>query len=135
MLKQITFVLFLVMVSFSARGQHSPSMKSWTKAWLNRNEEEFKGLYAKEAIIFPSNKKPVIGDSEILNFMLRGFGRVKVTFNPSELIIDQNMAFESGKFRDWRLEDGVEVGNGLYAVSWALKQGRWQILSHSWWSY
>ncbi|MEO1033779.1 MAG: nuclear transport factor 2 family protein [Bacteroidota bacterium] len=107
-------------------------MQVWTDAWHNADAETFKSIYAENALIFPPNKPTVQGNSNILEFMKGGLGKVDVVFEAEELIIDGKLSFEYGIFKDVRLSDGKLIGQGHYSVTWILENDIWKVQSHTW---
>ncbi len=109
-----------------------PTMKTWTNLWYKADKEAFQKIYAKNALIFPPHKAVVQGNKNILEFMKGGLGKVNVIFEPTILIVNTNIAFESGIFKDTELLSNNVLAKGNYSVSWILENSNWKILCHSW---
>ncbi|MEC3876262.1 YybH family protein [Chryseobacterium salviniae] len=110
----------------------NPTMQIWTESWRNSEPENFKNVYADNALIFPPNKPVVQGNENILDFMKGGLGKVDVFFEPQELMISETLAFEHGIFKDAELSDGKVLGKGHYSVTWVLENSIWKIQCHTW---
>ena len=111
---------------------NKPTMQVWTDAWHLANEENFKSVYAKNALIFPPNKPTIQGNTGILEFMKGGLGKVDVLFIKEELIIEQNLAFEYGIFRDVDTKTQQITGEGNYSITWILENEDWKVQCHTW---
>ena len=109
-----------------------PSMQVWTDTWHHGNRVGFKNIYSKNALIFPPKSVAVQGNEDILEFMSGGIGKVDVFFESDGLIFCENLAFESGVFKDMELSGNTILGKGTYSVTWILEDSTWKILSHSW---
>lgn len=109
-----------------------PSMQVWTTAWHNAGAENFKNVYAENALIFPPNKSAIQGNVNILDFMQGGLGKVDVFFEAENLVMNENMAFEFGTFKDVALSSQTVIGEGKYAVTWVVENSVWKILCHTW---
>lgn len=110
----------------------NPTMQIWTERWRKADSENFKNIYANNALIFPPNKPIVQGNANILDFMKGGLGKVAVIFEPESIIISENLAFEYGIFKDADLSEGKVLGKGTYSVTWILEDSFWKIHCHSW---
>lgn len=111
---------------------HSPTMQIWTEAWHSANPDALKGIYSEKALIFPPNKPTVQGNENILEMMKSGLGKVDVFFEPENLIIHPDLAFEYGIFKDLQLSDHKILGIGKYSVTWILENAIWKVLCHAW---
>ncbi|MCX6317642.1 MAG: nuclear transport factor 2 family protein [Bacteroidetes bacterium] len=109
-----------------------PTMQVWTNAWHTADADTFKQLYAELALIFPPGKKTVQGNTNILDFMKGGLGKVDVLFEREQLIISENLAFEYGRFRDMERSGDTVLGEGTYGVTWIWEDNEWKIQSHTW---
>ncbi len=107
-------------------------MQVWTDAWKQANPEVFKNVYSENALIFPPNKPTVIGNENILEFMKGGLGKVDVIFEPENLTVNENLAFEYGVFKDVELTERKVTGEGKYSVTWILEDAVWKVLCHTW---
>jgi len=114
------------------RKMENPTMQIWTERWRKADSENFKNIYANNALIFPPNKPVVQGNTNILDFMKGGLGKVAVIFEPESIIISENLAFEYGNFKDIDLSDEKVLGSGTYSVTWILEDLVWKIHCHSW---
>lgn len=112
--------------------QNKPDMQLWTNAWRKADQEIFKNVYAKNAIIFPPGKPSVKGNDNILNFMKGGLGKVDVVFEKDFWETDENIIFEHGTFKDVELASQQVIGIGNYAVLWVLSGANWRIINHTW---
>ncbi|MDN4011676.1 NAD(P)-binding domain-containing protein [Chryseobacterium gambrini] len=110
----------------------NPAMQIWTESWRKADSENFKNIYANNALIFPPNKPVIQGNANILDFMKGGLGKVAVIFEPESMIISENLAFEYGIFKDVNLSDEKVLGSGTYSVTWILEDLVWKIHCHSW---
>lgn len=110
----------------------NPTMQIWTENWRKADPENFKKIYAENALIFPPNKPVVQGNTNILDFMKGGLGKVAVLFEPESMIISENLAFEYGIFKDVDLYDEKVLGSGTYSVTWIVEDLVWKIHCHSW---
>ena len=109
-----------------------PTMQLWTNAWHEADSEAFKKMYSKDALIFPPNKPSIKGNENILEFMKGGLGKVDVIFDPENLILNENLAFEYGIFKDIKLSNHQVLGKGKYSITWVLENSTWKILCHTW---
>ncbi len=109
-----------------------PTMQKWTDAWHSADSVAFKSIYTENALIFPPNKKTVQGNQNILEFMKGGLGKVDVYFEPDNLLINENLAFESGIFKDVEFKSDKILGTGKYSITWLLVDEEWKILCHTW---
>ncbi|RLJ30860.1 hypothetical protein CLU97_0256 [Chryseobacterium sp. 7] len=64
--------------------------------------------------------------------MKSGLGKVDVIFEPEDLIVQHNLAFEYGIFKDQQITDHKILGIGKYSVTWILEDSIWRILCHTW---
>lgn len=129
----INEVFFLMILNFStAIMTQKPTMQIWTDAWHNTDAEKFKNVYSKNALIFPPNKPTIRENENILEFMKGGLGKVDVFFEPENLTISDNLAFEFGVFKDIELSSQKVIGEGNYSVTWILENSVWKILCHNW---
>lgn len=110
----------------------NPTMQVWTDAWHNAEPETFKNVYAKNALIFPPNKPVVQTNTNILDFMKGGLGKVDVFFEPESLIVAKTLAFECGIFKDVEVGTNKTLGIGEYSVTWLLENDEWKVLCHTW---
>lgn len=122
----------LFMFKTKIKKMENPTMKIWTESWRKADSENFKNIYANNALIFPPNKPIVQGNTNILDFMKGGLGKVAVIFEPEELMISETLAFEYGIFKDAELSDGKVLGKGQYSVTWARENSIWKIQCHAW---
>lgn len=111
---------------------NTPSMQPWEAAWQQADLAALLGQYAQTGMIFPPTKPSVQGNARIVSFLSGGIGKVDVTFHPDELIVEENLAFESGVFRDLTRDSGSLIGTGRYAVTWLREEGAWKIKCHGW---
>lgn len=109
-----------------------PSMQNWENAWQNADVDSLKNQYSENAIVFPVNKKAVIGNVKLAEFFKGGFGKLDVRFSPEELIVEGNLAFETGTFKDLKKETEKIIGSGNYVINWILQNGVWKIKFHTW---
>ena len=112
--------------------QQTPTMQSWTDAWMKAEATSFKAVYAKNAILFPPKKPTVHGNDNVLEFMKGGLGKVAVLFEPTTLVMSEKLAYEQGVFKDVDLLTKKTLGQGTYAVTWILEDGLWKIQCHTW---
>ncbi len=112
--------------------QNTPSMAVWMQAWHNADAKKFKQVYSNDALIFPPNKSPVQGNDNILEFMKNGLGKVDVLFQVEKLIVNENLAFEFGTFKDRDISSKKITGKGIYTVTWVLEKHIWKIQCHTW---
>jgi len=126
----IPFILLLMLTTKLAAQQ--PSMQVWTDAWHQADADKLKSIYAEAAHIFPPNKPSVQGNTEILDFMHGGLGKVDVFFEPKQQYIQEELAFEVGVFKDVTLDGKKVLGEGAYSVTWLNGKQGWKILCHTW---
>ncbi|WP_162143850.1 YybH family protein [Chryseobacterium daeguense] len=110
----------------------TPNMKIWTETWHNADPEKFKKIYSENGLIFPPNKPTIRGNTNILEFMRGGLGKVDVIFEPDGLTNDENLAFEYGIFKDVDILSQKVIGQGKYSVTWIKENLEWKILCHTW---
>lgn len=109
-----------------------PSMRAWTDAWHDADAVAFKNVYAEQALIFPPQKPALQGRDSIFAFLKGGLGKVDVVFEPESSIVEEELAFEQGVFRDMERPSRKVSGEGKYSVTWTLEKGVWKILCHAW---
>lgn len=110
----------------------NPTMQVWTEAWHNADAETFKNAYSPTALIFPPNKPTIQGNENILEFMKGGLGKVDVVFEVEKLVVNENLVFEFGVFKDVELSSPKVIGEGKYSVTWILENAIWKVLCHTW---
>ncbi len=111
---------------------NQPSMQNWEIAWQNADVQSLQMQYLEDAIVFPVNKKAIFGNKNIGEFFKGGFTKLDVKFFPTDLIIEETIAFETGIFKDY--EKGTEnaIANGNYVLNWQQENGIWKIKFHTW---
>ncbi|MEM7799214.1 MAG: nuclear transport factor 2 family protein [Chloroflexota bacterium] len=110
----------------------TPSMDKWEAAWLAKNVDQLKNLYADNAVVIPPNQVGYRGPEEIINFFGGGVGTIKVTFNAEETIISDTLAYEFGTVKDYTLDSGELFEMTKYAITYAKIDDGWRILFHTW---